>query len=777
MKKKRIKNKRAFTMIEVLGVLILMSIIGLIATPIASGIIKNNKENAYKKQIQLVKNELTKWAHANYEMLPTTSGGALFMELHELVENNAIENKLVVNPRDGGTLTGCLRIFYDSANQQYDTVYLEKTCTEAKADSSPTLNLVSSNIEVNTTYNNSAYATMAATTLNGKTITATRKEIRNSNNSIVSTIDTSLIDKEFTIKYDAYDSDLKMNFVVDHKVNVKDTIKPIIELKNITLTNGFYNIAKDSSINARDLIKVKDNSCGINMITSSVNGCDFVSNINSSKITVNSNVNTSIAGIYKIDYVVKDASNNTTVYTINVKVINYAPSYTNGNQESTTNAEVNTSYTVTSQKLRRYDGTELDINPNIYRNNIVVTSLNFDTIVNNQYLLYSYTEPKNNITYTKKININVNDTKAPTIVFKDDSGVTNNIKKIKLFDSINLSALVQVSDNSCGINGVTTTVNNCSTTLVPIIDSNVNTSIVGNYNVLYTVKDSSNNSATLNLTVQVQKLEYIYNYTGAKQEFKVPRNGVYKFEAWGAAGGGMVGAPAGTMNSGKGAYTKGEINLVKDQVIYIYVGESPSITKKDSNTGGYNGGGHSGWDNSPGLYPAGGGGATDFRTKDVNGQWDNDSSLNYRIMVAAGGAGGVRDIPMASGGNGGTLSGQTGTAYEPSGGLATNHYSKWTQTAPTQTSQSIQYVHNGEYRASFGKGCDLTWGWGGGGGSGYYAGVNGFGRGGAGGSSYISESRFTETEMKAGNESMPNLAGGNMVGNAGHGFARITFLR
>jgi len=65
---------------------------------------------------------------------------------------------------------------------------------------------------------------------------------------------------------------------------------------------------------------------------------------------------------------------------------------------------------------------------------------------------------------------------------------------------------------------------------------------------------------------------------------------------------------------------------------------------------------------------------------------------------------------------------------------------------------------------------------GGGGGGGYYGGGGGGGYcgGGGGGSSYTGG--VTSGQTIAGNASMPNPSGGNMIGRLGNGFARITYL-
>ena len=126
-----------------------------------------------------------------------------------------------------------------------------------------------------------------------------------------------------------------------------------------------------------------------------------------------------------------------------------------------------------------------------------------------------------------------------------------------------------------------------------------------------------------------------FGYTGGEQEFTSPTTGTYKLEVWGAQGGENANKFAGAA----GAYSSGEITLMKGQKFYIYVGGQS----------GYNGGGSP----STQAYPANiggyGGGATDIRL--INGTWNNFESLKSRIMVAGGG-----------GGAGGTA--HTGTEYQ-----------------------------------------------------------------------------------------------------------------
>ena len=223
-----------------------------------------------------------------------------------------------------------------------------------------------------------------------------------------------------------------------------------------------------------------------------------------------------------------------------------------------------------------------------------------------------------------------------------------------------------------------------------------------------------------------------FTYTGSEQTYIVPADGYYKIEAWGAQGGNVV-----TYSGGKGAYTSGYIYLNKNEKLYVYVGSHPEDLQT---AGGYNGGGSitSGQQG----YGNGGGGATDIRL--TGGEWDNDTGLNSRIMVAAGGGSGNKrgeGYGEGAGGAGGTIYGGNGYSFN-----ATNGYGYGKSQGGTQTSGGIYSFtteNGGTYvSGSFGKGggtetvtIELSQS---GGGGGYYGGSHCGHGGAAGGSSFIS---------------------------------------
>ena len=308
---------------------------------------------------------------------------------------------------------------------------------------------------------------------------------------------------------------------------------------------------------------------------------------------------------------------------------------------------------------------------------------------------------------------------------------------------------------------------------------------------------------------------WTFNYTQNVQNFKVPCNGKYKIELWGAQGGN---------EGGKGAYTSGIITLPSQTNMYVYVGGTGSVSPAgiaQNTSGGYNGGGSTQGQDCCDRSFGSGGGATDIRL--TSGAWNNQKSLASRIMVAAGGGGRFSDgTAVSNGGAGGALTGLN----------ASGDYTDWCiGFGGTQTSGGMIGITSGKYCE---EGSNTTYtqpglitggfGYGGahgsqgnnstGGGSGYYGGSSsGHIASAGGGSSYISghtgaiaiksESNisprndskdnlckigtnditcsyhysnfiFTDTKMIDGNSSMPNKSGsGNSTGNSGNGYAKI----
>ena len=163
-----------------------------------------------------------------------------------------------------------------------------------------------------------------------------------------------------------------------------------------------------------------------------------------------------------------------------------------------------------------------------------------------------------------------------------------------------------------------------------VIDANTLTDEAGNTNAQTTI----NTGIITNTCTVADGTSWDYAYTGGPQNFKAPCAGTYKIELYGAQGG--------TSRGGKGAYTAGNLAMIRNQTLTVSVGGKGG----DSGNGGYNGGG-------AGVGQGGGGGATDIRV--------GAGGYNNRIMVAAGGGGGSSS---SAGGAGGAPTGGNGGAAD-----------------------------------------------------------------------------------------------------------------
>ena len=285
--------------------------------------------------------------------------------------------------------------------------------------------------------------------------------------------------------------------------------------------------------------------------------------------------------------------------------------------------------------------------------------------------------------------------------------------------------------------------------------------------------------------------DYGFDYTGDVQEFVAPYNGIYKVELWGAQGGSLDGT------TGLGGYTTGNIELSKNEKLYIAVGgEGESILTATGyeNKGGYNGGGsssfHEGMSNASKKYAGfGGGGATHISTKN-RGELKNFTDNREEILMVAGGGGGdsrgnAEGVPVGAGGaGGGTISGHglkvTGAALEPP-----ENATQESGYAFGVGESLIQYTdsnNTGKYVSQNSLGnC------GGGGGGGWYGGYTYHAcraPGASGGSGYIKSNLFTDYQMfcyqdcSGDNTTITEKYGHakSEYANTGNGYARITLM-
>ena len=88
--------KKAFTLVELVGAIVILGIIAIIAIPFVEGTLKENKEKAYFAQIESIKESTKNWAANNTKLLPEL-GETYTITLKDLQDGGYIGE--VTNPK------------------------------------------------------------------------------------------------------------------------------------------------------------------------------------------------------------------------------------------------------------------------------------------------------------------------------------------------------------------------------------------------------------------------------------------------------------------------------------------------------------------------------------------------------------------------------------------------------------------------------------------------------------------------------------------------------
>ncbi len=256
-----------------------------------------------------------------------------------------------------------------------------------------------------------------------------------------------------------------------------------------------------------------------------------------------------------------------------------------------------------------------------------------------------------------------------------------------------------------------------------------------------------------------------YDYKEEIQTFKIPQDGIYRLEAWGAQGADSVGV------GGAGGYSYGTGYFTKGQILYIVTGGAGTQAEDNSTpvAGGYNGGGNS-------VYTGGsGGGATHIATS--TGLLTEFAEKQNDMLLVAGGGGGSgtytedTTIGGCGGGSTGCDGGDLSETYT-GGGHGGSQIAGGTIGTGTVAGEVGVFGHGGYggYNESALTGS-------GGGGGGWYGGAGGSGRcGGGGGSGYANRNVLMTAELVAGSLSFGSPTGEAEKGHTGSGYVRITLL-
>ena len=123
-------NKKGFTLVELLGVIVVLAIIGLITMPIVNKTIKSSKEKAYKAQVKEIEKAAKDWSSDHIDEIPDWEslcpgvGNPINISVENLIDTGYIPED-AKNPLTGDSISGSVSISYDCEYNTYKYEYSE----------------------------------------------------------------------------------------------------------------------------------------------------------------------------------------------------------------------------------------------------------------------------------------------------------------------------------------------------------------------------------------------------------------------------------------------------------------------------------------------------------------------------------------------------------------------------------------------------------------------------------------------------------------------------
>ncbi len=134
-------NKKGFTLVEVLGVIVVLTLISFLVVPKVADTIFNSKEVAYKTQVSTIENAARKYGLEN-DLLYPREGEKKYISVSDLVSTGELSNQEIVDPRTGDEMNGYVLVEYNDEYQQYDYTYVEEIDENVVSAMGPTYEVV-----------------------------------------------------------------------------------------------------------------------------------------------------------------------------------------------------------------------------------------------------------------------------------------------------------------------------------------------------------------------------------------------------------------------------------------------------------------------------------------------------------------------------------------------------------------------------------------------------------------------------------------------------------
>ncbi len=115
--------KKAFTLIELLAVLVIIALLATITFVAVNSILKNARENTLEEQITKIEQAAQTYLNENIYLY---SENTIQVEIQTLKEEGYIKNEDLKNPVNNEVMNGCVEVSFQTSSNQYEFTYMEE---------------------------------------------------------------------------------------------------------------------------------------------------------------------------------------------------------------------------------------------------------------------------------------------------------------------------------------------------------------------------------------------------------------------------------------------------------------------------------------------------------------------------------------------------------------------------------------------------------------------------------------------------------------------------
>ncbi len=122
-------TKNGFTLLELLGVILLLGIIATMVILLSNRMLGKSKESLYQTQIETITDAAKKWTIPNNGVLPMDQNDEAYnLPLSKLSEDGYIDSDELIDPRDNKKMCGYIEIKYNNSKNQYSYKFIKEAC-------------------------------------------------------------------------------------------------------------------------------------------------------------------------------------------------------------------------------------------------------------------------------------------------------------------------------------------------------------------------------------------------------------------------------------------------------------------------------------------------------------------------------------------------------------------------------------------------------------------------------------------------------------------------